>query len=385
MKKWIKIAMLIDGWTPIFWWWQVHVKDLCEWLILQYNCNIDLFVRKLKDNKWKTFNNNEILLNGKFRIFRVWPSTKFFNIFWRLLSLISTTFYLWFLCYKEKYDIIHAHAYVSWLPAKIISILFNIPIIYSVHGSSNLDTWNKWLISSIEKWLLTWIRYDLEITDGTDFLKYTNINTNVICIPLWIDINHFISIKWLQKYKWNSFLRVGRFSWEKWIIYLIKWIWLIDNDILEKNNFRLNLVWDGEDKGKILNLIKKLWIEKYIKFKWKLFWKDLVEEYKKNKFFILPSLTEWFWLVVIEAMASWLVTIATKCWWPEDIIHDKENGFLIEKWSTYSIKNIIEEMFMKNNKELNIIIKNAETLVKEKFSKEKMVDNIYKEYISFTK
>jgi glycogen synthase len=54
--------------------------------------------------------------------------------------LINTTWQLFWKAKKEKYDIIHAHAYVSGLPAKIVGKLLKIPVVYTVHGVNQLDT-----------------------------------------------------------------------------------------------------------------------------------------------------------------------------------------------------------------------------------------------------
>jgi hypothetical protein len=245
-----KIAMLIDWWTPVFGWWQVHVQELCKWLVKNHNCEVDLYVRKLKDNNWNKFDKNEFLENWKLKIYRIWPTTKFFNIFWRILALINTTWKLFWKAKKEKYDIIHAHAYVSWLPAKIVWTLLKIPVVYTVHGLNQLDTNKWWILKKIEKWLVCWIKYDLEISVWKDFLKYKNINKNIKVIPNWVDIRKFDEVKVGKKYDWFNFLRVGRFSWEKWLEYLIKWLSLIDKNLLKQKWFKLNLVWDWEDKGK---------------------------------------------------------------------------------------------------------------------------------------
>lgn len=375
----MKIAMLIDGWKPIFGWWQVHVEQLCKWLIENHNCKIDLFVRKLKDNDWNKFNQNEILENHKLNIFRIWPTTNFFNIFWRILALINTTIQLYIKAKKEKYDIIHAHAYVSWLPAKIVWKILKISVIYTVHWSNNLDVKKKWFLNKIEKWLLTWIKYDLEISVWKDFLKYKNINKNIEIIPNWVGVNKFDKIKIGKKYNWFNFLWVWRFSWEKGLKFLINWIWLVSKDLLEKKWFKLNLVWDWEEKEEILKLVKKLKLKKFIEFKWKLFWEKLIKEYKKNNIFILPSLSEWFWLVIIEAFAWKIPIISTQVWISKEIINEK-NWFLIKYWNEVNIKNIIEKVLELDKKDLEKLWENWYKLVKKKYSWSIMCEKVFINY-----
>ncbi|MDR2190760.1 MAG: glycosyltransferase [Candidatus Peribacteria bacterium] len=131
----MKIAMIIDGREPIFGGGQVHVKYLSEGLVTHYNCRVDVFVRKLKDDTGKKYTQDETKFDGKWRLFRIGPPTKFFNVVGRMLALIATTRYLLYKTVKERYDIIHAHAYVSGLPAKIVGLLTHTPVIYTVNGT----------------------------------------------------------------------------------------------------------------------------------------------------------------------------------------------------------------------------------------------------------
>jgi L-malate glycosyltransferase len=309
----------------------------------------------------------------------VWPTAKFFNIFGRVFSLINLFFYLLYKYRKEKYDIIHAHTYVSWLPAILVWKIFKVPVVYTVHGASALGTKKKWIFAKIEKWLLTWIRYDLEIAVWKDFLKYENVNKNIVVIPNGVNIQKFDRVSMPCKYNGQNFLCVSRLTWEKGIMYLVEWVSLIDRKFLEKNNFQLNIVGDGEERGKITERIVELWLEKFICLKWVLSWDELIKEYKKNHFFILPSLSEWFWLTVIEAMACGLPVIATKCGGPEEIIEDGVDGFLIEKWSPESIKNIITSM-LKNDTKYIKSCSYARKKVEAYYWLEGVVNKTYKEY-----
>ena len=392
----MKIAMLIDGWQPVFGWWQVHVQELCKWLVRNHNCEVDLFVRKLKDDKWKKWTENEVLENWKWKIYRTWPTTKFFNIFWRILALINTTIQLYFKAKKEKYDIIHAHAYVSWLPAKIVGKLLKIPVVYTVHWVNQLDTDKWWFLKKIEKWLVSWIKYDCEISVWKEFLKYPNVNKNIKVIPNGVDIEKFdkirvgcqddyqkikaddiwkfqddniVNLKWndCEKYDWFNFLWVGRFSWEKWDDYLIKWLSLVDKKLLKEKWFKLNLVGDGEDRKKIKKLVKQLNLEEFVNFKWKLFQDELIKEYKKNHIFILPSLSEWQPLTVLEAFASKIPVIATDVGDNKYFIN-KNNWFLIKSQDENEIKKIIENVLKFDKEKLSLLWENGYNLVKENYT-----------------
>ena len=379
MKKWLKIAMLIDWWNPIFWGGQIHVKELSNRLVKNHNCKIDLYVRKLIDKKWRKFNKNEELLGGKMRIFRVGPTTKFFDIFWRILSLILTTVHLLIKAKKEKYDIIHAHAYVSGIPWKIVSVILNIPIIYTVHGTMLLDARKKSICYYIEDFLVNKIKYNLEISVSKNIYKYNNKN-KIIVIPNWVDIDYFNNVSQVAKYSWKNFIWVGRFDWQKWLKYLIEGINLIDRRLLDQKGFSLSLVWDGEDIEKITNLVNQFWLNKYIICKWKIFTEKLVEEYKQHQIFILPSLAEWQPLTVLEAFASKLPIIATNVWDNQDFINDS-NWFLIWSADKYEIKNIIERVLGLHSSDLKKMWEAWYKSVKNQYTWDIMVERTFTNYL----
>ena len=375
----MKIAMLIDGWYPVFGGWQVHVQELCKRLVKNYDCEVDLFVRKLKDDTWKKYTENEVLEDWKWKIYRIWPTTRFFNPIWRMLALINTTWKLFWKAKKERYDVIHAHAYVSWLPAKIVGNLLKIPVVYTVHWVNQLDTDKWWILKKIEKWLVSWIKYDWEITVWKEFLKYPNVNKDIEVIPNGVDIKKFDEVKVEKKYDWFNLLWVGRFSWEKWVDYLIRWLSLVDKKLLKEKYFKLNLVGDGEDKQKIENLVKQLNLENFVNFKWKMFWEDLVKEYKKNHIFILSSLSEWQPLTVLEAFASKIPVIATDVWDNKYFINEN-NWFLIKAWDENEIKKNIEKVLQFDDKTLKIMWETGYNLVKKNYTWNKMVEKVFDFY-----
>jgi glycosyltransferase involved in cell wall biosynthesis len=60
--------------------------------------------------------------------------------------------------------------------------------------------------------------------------------------------------------------------------------------------------------------------------------------------YILPSRTETFGMVVVEAMARMKRVIATKCGGPEEIITDGVDGFLVDKENPEAVADKLEEL-----------------------------------------
>ena len=115
--------------------------------------------------------------------------------------------------------------------------------------------------------------------------------------------------------------------------------------------------------------------------RWKIVWKELIKEYKTSNLFILPSRTEWFWITIIEALVSKVPVISTKCWWPEDIIKDWINWFLIEKENSEELKNIIIKFITWKIIDLENIKQNWYDTVKNNYTWDIISDKIYNEYI----
>jgi glycosyltransferase involved in cell wall biosynthesis len=74
--------------------------------------------------------------------------------------------------------------------------------------------------------------------------------------------------------------------------------------------------------------------------------------------YVLPSRTETFGMVVVEAMARMKRVIATKCGGPEEIITNGVDGFLVEKENPEAMADKLEEL-IKNPEKSKKIPSNA--------------------------
>ncbi|MDR2416174.1 MAG: glycosyltransferase [Candidatus Peribacteria bacterium] len=101
---------------------------------------------------------------------------------------------------KEKYDIIHAHAYVYGLPAKIVGFLTKTPIVYTVNGTMGLDAKRKGILASIERRLVCEIKYNKEISVSHKIFEYPNVNKNIHIIYNGVDLQQYDAIKTAEKY-----------------------------------------------------------------------------------------------------------------------------------------------------------------------------------------
>lgn len=376
----MKIAMIIDAWNPIVWGWQVHVKNICEKLIQNYDCKIDLFVRTIQDENGNIYNQNEILLGWNLRIIRCWRERKFFYFPERIWSIFSLFFSVLRENRKQKYDLIHAHSFLGLLSGKLSSRYLELPYIGTIHGANLLDTWKKSLYYFVEKFLVSYLKYDALISVGSSFLKHKNRNKNIIIIPNGVNLQDFqgiLSQRWENIFK---ILFVWRYEWTKGIDILIDAIHLLGVDFIEKMKIEVHLIGYWYQENEYIQRVKKYKLEKYIFFRGKIEWKELRKEYASSHLFILPSRSEWFGMTIIEAMAAKTPVIATRCGGPEDIIKDGRNWFLIEKENPQALKEAIKIFLLLDNKNIDILTHNGFEIVKNNFTWENIGKETYLVY-----
>lgn len=345
--------MLIDGWKPIFGGGQNHVWEICKRLVEDHDCMIDLYVRSLKDKDGKKFNKNERYFGGKLKIIRVGPAFRFYNVFGRICYIFLTPF-----CIKDEYDIIHAHAYLSAFPAKILKFLIKKPVVLTVHGTGShiMDELSSNKVGCIikkfvEDLILFKMKYDLEITVSRDFMRFNNLNMPYY-IPNGVNIKDFDKTVIKKDPGCFKLIFVGRFCKQKGLIYLFK---AMKSVVKKDKNIKLYMVGDGEDKEMLQNYIKNNNLKNNIIFCGKLFGSELIKEYKTSHLFVLPSIFEGQPLTILEAWAAKLPVLVTSVGDNPYIIKEGINGFLIKsKDEDILSKMIIKASKMNNLKKLGL-------------------------------
>jgi glycosyltransferase involved in cell wall biosynthesis len=343
MKK-LKIAMLIDGWDPIIGGGQNHVRNLCQYLVKGFNCEIDLFVRSLSDGK-SVWNKNESYYNNKWRIIRVGPTTTFFNPFGRALSLFFTVLRVLKEHKRKPYDLIHAHAYLSGLSGKVLSFILRIPIIYTVHGSNLLDQKKRGFAAFLEKVLLTKFIYDAEISVAHCFLRYRNVNKNIFVIPNGVDTSLFKPIAWDHRCD-GRMIFIGRLAKEKGVENLLKALNIVKTK--ERSLYKilsLRIIGEGIEKKALEELTHSLGLKNKVRFLGKISGKKLIREYQKAQLFILPSLTEGQPLTILEAFATGLPVIATDVGDNRLFVHEGKEGWIVRPGSPEALAAAIKTAF----------------------------------------
>lgn len=118
-------------------------------------------------------------------------------------------------------------------------------------------------------------------------------------------------------------ISVGRLEHQKGMDLLVEAWAMIEN----KTDWILEIVGDGSSKDGLMELIKKKKLKHVILSPYT---DDVKSKYASASIYALPSRTEGFGLVLVEAATMSLPAVAFDCGGPKEIITDRHNGFIVE-------------------------------------------------------
>lgn len=316
----LKILVLIDVWFPFVGGAQIQIKNLKNILEGNYNCRF--FVLHSPST-------NRII--------------RFLWTFW----VVSQTILLHS---RHHFDLIHAHAYWSGIPGKILSKVLGIPIVFTVHGSNLLDLGVKTPRAFLEKIILTKIKYDQVISVSSNLLQYKNVNKNITVIFNGVDVELFDKAK-IKKEKPFKILFVGRDDPVKGLRFLKKAMIRVKEKFPQS---RLKIITSGVD------------------------YQDLIKEYKSSHVFVLPSLSEGQPLTLLEAWAAKLPVIVTPVGENPKMVKEGYNGYLVEPKNSKTLAQVILKVL--SNKNRDLIGERGYKLVKEDCTWQECAQKTYEVY-----
>ncbi len=250
--------------------------------------------------------------------------------------------------------------------------LFKIKYIFG-SDSPNIDNYSGSVINWIKKNILlkfitnTCVKI---ITTGKLGLNAYNglgiLEEKLINFPYWIDLDLFAKDKKKDANpKKLVFLSVGRLinNLKGFDISLLALSYVINN-FDRKFEFEFRIVGDGPDLEDLIKLTEELGFGERVKF---LGWKNsdqLLEEFQSANIFLHSSpCHEPFGVVILEAMASGLVVIASdKTGAAIDRINSGNNGFLYEAGNIKELAKLINDLPLIN---LKIVEENAKKTSQE--------------------
>lgn len=262
-----------------------------------------------------------------------------------------------------KPDVIHVHCGMyGGIAAMEIKKKYGIPYILTEHSSNVLNDsmvkWDKEHIGEVydnsDCLIAVGSSLKLAMTMLTD--KEIHIVPNIVNTREFFPIDKksdstfkFVSVSYLKKNK-NVDMTIRAFA------------ELYRGDSSKK----LIIIGDGEEENNLKNLAIELGVKENVEFLGRLDRVNTASEIRRCDAFVLPSQYETFGVAYIEALASGIPIIVTKCGGPEDFF-DESLGRMINVGSLEELKEAmkyIEENIFRYNR--NDISKMAKTKFDEK-------------------
>ena len=366
----MKIAILVFHFPP---------KSLAGTEIATYNIARYLAKRGHKVHVITSFDKGlpKVDIEQGFYVHRIsWQRARFIRVIFFWLKIL-------FLLKKIKPDIIHAQNIGMGVPgflSKKLRSCSKKPYIVWCQGS---DIYLDWRFKEfISKLVLKNADAVIALTEDMKMEIQKICDKEIYVIPNGIDLKRFenlsregvrrrLKITGEQK----IIMFVGTLRSVKGLKYLIQAMDIIKQKDAE---VKLMLVGDGEERQDLEKLVKELDLEDRVIFVGKVFNEKVPEYMAASDVFVLPSLSESFGIVNLEAMASGLPIVATKVGGLSEIVKDGENGFLVEPKNPEQIaKKVL--LILENDKLRKKISKNNKEEVK-KYTWDEIANRLEKIY-----
>ncbi|SDD38607.1 Glycosyltransferase involved in cell wall bisynthesis [Algoriphagus faecimaris] len=292
----------------------------------------------------------------------------------------------------KQFDIVHIHSWwnlVSVLSA-LICIFRGVKPILSPRGALSVYSFKK-SKSSVKKWLHVFL--------GKHILRNTYLHATTHkeweeCKELLPNWNGFVLPNYLpyemeamlekpvsfarnQEHNPFQILFVGR-------LHPVKGIELLFNALAKLEfPFKLILVGGGEEdyENELKKQANNVGIASYLYWKGFLQGKEKIEAYQQSDILVLPSYTENFGMVLVEAWTNGLPTVVTKGVGLSSFVKDHQLGWVADH-TPESLANAIIASKKQNTKRLSIA-SNAQKIVCQQFSSAKLTEKYLKAYHQF--
>jgi len=323
----LRVAMIQDDWWPRTGGGPVHVRELSKALVAEYDCEIDIYTRRLIGSDGERFTEEEYLAGGDITIHRLGPCTDYWNPIGRVTSMVTPIIPV----LRGHYDIIHGHAFLPALPTKVTSMVGRTPSVFTVHGTaltSSMDSdprTMKKLKRRIEREFLFGFDYDHVISVNEEHVPLLERSqSNVSCIPNGVDIDRFdVDEPSID----GRILYLGRLGPKKRVSDLIL---AFDRISEEYPDAELVIVGEGPLEDELHRLAEGTDATDRIVFTGRIDDTDIPRSYASAELFVLPSAWEGHPLTLLEAWAASRPVIASDVDGIAEFVDHEETGYLVE-------------------------------------------------------
>ena len=220
-------------------------------------------------------------------------------------------------------NILYAHYLQNTQKAIYIHQKYNIPLVAIEH-------WSQMAFQPIPKESLqlgkeTYPLIDQLLTVSSSLQNniYNQIGVTSIVVPNIVGKEFYLQNRNnIKKTSKIQIVSIGR------LVKLKRFDMLIKALARVQQPFNLTIIGAGEERKNLENLISQLHLEQNIQLVGMKSKQEIVSILQESDLFILPSQSETFGVVYIEALACGLPIIATDCGGPKDIVNEN-NGLLV--------------------------------------------------------
>lgn len=271
--------------------------------------------------------------------------------------------------YKDfKFDIIHSNvALPDGYSAMKVNEKYGVPHVVTIHGQDFQNTLNKnekcrkslfQVLDKVDKIIAVSSKLKELVKDEEFYPKIEVINNGIDKMYL------YNQEKKEEKNRVIKILSVSNLIKTKGIDINIKAI----AKIIEKYpSIEYEIIGEGSKKEELINLVNNLGLEKNVKFLGKLQHHMVMKHMNSCDIFSLPSYSEGFGVVYVEAMSQGKPVIGVKGEGIEDAIIHEHNGFLVQREDVEDLTKTLD--FLINNEEKRIEIgKRGRETVEENFT-----------------
>jgi L-malate glycosyltransferase len=239
-------------------------------------------------------------------------------------------------------DILHVHFPHIALSLEDIVLTAEFPVVMTEHSSGMIEEpiANQLYLTASKAYKL--INNVIAVSDNLRDILQSVFKVNAYVIPNIVDTSVF-KYSFKQNKDSFTFISVGSLIYRKRMDLTVE---AFANCFSGNSQYRLIVIGDGPERKKIEELISRLKITKQVTVTGRL-GRDKIGAYMESSdCFVLASQAETFGVVYIEALASGLPVVATKCKGPEGFINSS-NGILIDIDNTKQLQDAM--LYMSSN------------------------------------
>lgn len=237
-------------------------------------------------------------------------------------------------------DIVHAHFLFNGFAATKVVKNKQVPIVLTEHLSAmNQDELPDYLNTLAKE---TYPKVDQLVTVSSllsDSIK-KKFNVESLVVPNIVDASSFNYKDTLKKDDKFTFVSTGGLIKRKGMDLLIKAFY---DAFKDNKDIRLYIYGEGPERTNLENQINELKLEQQIYLMGLKPRHEIAAQMHLSNCFVLPSKLETFGVAYIEAMATGLPVIATRCGGPEDFVNEN-NGILIPIDNHETLTNALKDI-----------------------------------------